>query len=745
MSLIAIALAMFGLSGAALVVYRFKNHFPQESVQERCAQAATAFGWSTVLGVGLTTNLPVTFSTEPVQMLFFLVWSLVLSLPFFFSGLFVCLALTRYTQSVGRLYAYDLFGASLGCLSVVALLNLVDAPTAVLCIAALGLVSGALLDNHKAKISTITVAILALLNPSLGLFKVRYVLGVPIDRALLKHELWNSFSYISVTHSTPEMNIWGPSDSIRRRQGLYSERMLLTMDTRNGTCLVHFDGDWDKMDWLNHDAVNAVHFLRTQGHALVLGVGGGRDVLSALIPSRGNRQVTGVEINPITHKLVTQVEKDYVNLKSSQPLSIIHDEARSWVARNSDTFEAITIPLVDTSASSAAGAFALTENGLYTVEAFQSFIEHLKPEGILSVSRWWHHGAIGETHRLVNLAMAALEKCGVAQPAQHIVVVRGGDLANLLCFRSPVTTEDLEKLNSICHERGFEILLQPNGPSNQQLAMVASSPQPLGVVWTGAAHIDLTPPTDDRPYFFHCYSMSNLLNSSRWETKHGVSGWDQQAMIVLATMTCCVVGLSAILFGYVWTQAAPTGSRAWSITYFGAIGVGYMLCESAQLGRLSLFLGYPIYSLTVVLFTLLVSSALASWLTQLNWVRQRPWWSICLAAVFTLGVVGWLTPIVLNSCSALSEPVRIALAVVLVAPTGLVLGMLYPTGIRQTEQLNFSPGLAWAANGICSTPAAVGGISIGLVFGAQNTFWCACGAYLVAALAAYMLSRQSKA
>src|SRR5262249_37334358 len=151
--------------------------------------------------------------------------------------------------------------------------------------------------------------------------------------------------------------------------------------------------------------------------------GGGRDILTSLV--FGHQRGIGVEINPDILGVLTSRFTDYAGRLQQNPAgTLVNDEARGYIARTPEKFGIIQASLIDTWAASSAGAYVLTENGLYTKEAWRTFLDHLAPDGILTMSRWYYEAQPAETLRLAALATTSLMDEGVRNPRQHVMIIR---------------------------------------------------------------------------------------------------------------------------------------------------------------------------------------------------------------------------------------------------------------------------------------------------------------------------------
>ena len=244
----------------------------------------------------------------------------------------------------------------------------------------------------------------------------------------------------------------------------------------------------------------------------MIGVGGGRDLLSAHF--FGFADVTGVELNPTFISWLTRRFRDFNHLADLPGTRFNVDEARSWFARTHERFDLIEMSLVDTWAATGAGAYSLSENGLYTVEGWKHFLDALTPNGVYTVSRWYNPANASETGRVVSLAMTALRAHGVDDPRAHIFMAGTPILATIIVGAAPLSATDLSKLHETTHELGFTELISPDrdqGPGLLGEVLSARTEADFDEL-TKRYHLDLSAPTDDRPFFFNQLILTDLVS-----------------------------------------------------------------------------------------------------------------------------------------------------------------------------------------------------------------------------------------
>lgn len=762
----AISIAMFGMTFGAVLVFLFPSRFDPGRRQAHLAAASLAFAAAAVLG--FLAHLALPWLLAGGETLSRGRWLLCVALtfpitivPFAFSGFAVTLALTGPGGPVaplGRLYAADLIGASLGCLAVLGLLSLVDGPTAVLWAAAVAALGGlCFAPGGPSRARAWALAGFALFLAWAGAssllsinghppLRVRWTKGQLESPPLYEH--WNSFSRLRIEGDTAREPApgdrpfgWGLSPAYVPDRP--ARELSLNIDASAATPLTRFRGDTADIAHLKHDVTNLAHWLRRDAEVLVIGVGGGRDVLAAL--AFDQRSVLGVELNGDILRAVNGRFGDFTgHLDRNPKVTLANDEARSFVARTPRRFDIIQVSLVDTWAATSSGAFVLSESSLYTAEAWDLFLDRLKPGGILSFSRWYFRDRPAEMYRLVSLACEALRRRGAADPRAHLLMARvmwpagqgetPDGVGTLLIGRDPFSPQETASLEAEADRLGFEKALTPAAAIDPVFARLAG---PGAAGFLAAYPLDLASPTDDRPFFFHMLRLRKAFDPSLW--RQGAVSMNLTAVTVLAVLLALVIVLTALAIALPLRMAAGRpgpGSRP-LLVYFLAIGFGFMLVEMAQMQRLNLFLGHPTYGLSTVLFTLLLAGGLGSWLSGQPALagRERRIAFLLPAAVALAGV---LTPALAHSLADRQTPIRVLAAVLALFPLGLCMGMAFPAGMRRAARTHASLGpWLWGVNGAASVCASVLAVALSMTFGISATYWIGFACY---ALAAALLS-----
>jgi hypothetical protein len=751
----AISLAMFGMTLGALSVYLHPDDYSRVRLRPQLALASLLFGIFAILSFLL--HCVVRFDPEPSwEGVGTVVFTYVVMLfPFIFSGICVCAALTKFPRQLSKLYAADLAGAAAGCILLIYTLKVTDGPTAVFVVALLASVAAGLFaaDEESKKLHRAS----QLFAVGLAAFVIVNTILVQKQSALLHlrwakgrrerdhiYEKWNAFSRIAVSGDpqdaiTPISEGVSPTYPADRKL----RQLMLTIDAGAETTLTAFDGDLSSVEHLKYDVKESVHYLRPDSRVLIVGAGGGRDVLSALVFDQ--KAICAVEMNGDILGVVNGRFGDFTGHLDRNPrVKFVNDEARSYIARRHEQFDIIQISFIDTWAITAAGGLALSENSLYTLEGWKLFLQHLSPRGILSVSRWYVPEFPGEAYRLTALAATALLKDGVETPREHLVLVRNkrpgrnwsspGEAVTLLVSKAPFSGQDLDTVEGIARKMQFDIVLSPRFSRDPTFARLASGKDLESFV--SSFPLNISPPTDDSPFFFN---LGRLRDAFSWGHQPQIlAGPHFRAIFVLGALleTVTVLTVLFILVPFVRRSRRETLPGAFPyLIFFAAIGVGFMLIEVSQMQRLIVFLGHPTYGLSVVLFVLLLSSGLGSFSTHSRRALglKVPAIARLLLLLAVMLVFGLMMPRAIHAFQASTTPQRIAVAAGMLFPLGLVLGMAFPLGLKLASSQ--SPALTpwlWGINGATSVVGSVLAMAIALGSGISVTYWAGFFCYVAA-------------
>ena len=520
LAFLVLSVAMLGLtSGSLFALWTRRLGWPLRSFS---TIALALFALGLLVVTYSLVEIPIDLKLEKAAIILLFEVCAAATLPMIAGGAIVTRLMAESPVRVSLLYAADLAAAAGGALLPLVLLGPFSGPGALLWLgAAIALCAVFVAPAFRERLPALLVAVLLVIAATRTQdgaekgYLVKHWKGQ--DRTVKPMiEAWNAISYIDVgPFGMVHPFMWAASPKVN------TPILNAAWAVIDGDAATPFNGyrNISDLDFLKFDATSSAHYLRPHGTACVIGVGGGRDIESALV--FGHEQVVAAEINPDLVKALRQVHET-VPVTDDPRVTLINGDGREVFARFKGKCSVIQASLVDTWAATTAGAFAHAEASLYTREAWSIFLDRLEPGGILTVSRWFTTNNPMESGRLVSLAMASLRDRGATDPAAHIAIVAAqpnspnSSVLTLLLSRDPFSAEDRAILRRLRDDIGFTLLVAPGEPSLDVFyakLLNARSDQDLTDIGR-AAGLETSPTSDDRPFFFQVLPASAWLHPS---------------------------------------------------------------------------------------------------------------------------------------------------------------------------------------------------------------------------------------
>jgi SAM-dependent methyltransferase len=650
-------------------------------------------------------------------------------------------------------------------LAVVALLSLVPAPLALAALSALGLAGAAVaawqlgLGPRALRLSMLLLPILPFLLPSawmelrLSPYKALSE-QLEVSGARVVAERSSPLGWIAVVESPRVPLRYAPGLSLNATAEP-PEQLGLFTDGDGPSVITRYRGDRDELAYLDGLTSALAYHLLDRPRTLVLGAGGGADVLQALY--YGAREVDAVELNGQVVELVRETFADFAGHLYERPdVRVYTDEARGFLASTNERYELIQVSLLDSFSASAAGLYALNESYLYTVEALEGLLRHLEPGGVLSITRWMKLPP-RDSLKLFATAVDALRRLGVGDPGGRLALVRGWRTVTLVVKNGELAASEIESIRRFCADRSFDLAYYPGiRPEEANQYNVLERPY----LYEGARAIlgqgrerffdaykfDLRPATDERPYFFHFFKWRLLPETLAMRGRGGLPLLEWGYLVLVATLLQAALAAAVFIvlplaLRYRWGGRESAGMRRRVVLYFFAIGLAFLFLEMVFIQRLTLFLHHPTYAVAVVLCGFLLFSGLGSaWSGRRlearggeepeRWIRR---------AVLAIAAVGGLyllvLPPLLAALAHLGEVSRILISLALIAPLAFAMGMPFPLGMSalRTSAPQMIPW-AWGINGSASVLSAILATLLAIEWGFPVVVLAAIALYGLAAL-----------
>jgi hypothetical protein len=776
----AISVALLGLGSGGVFAHIQREWLERFQIRQLGARLCLLNSALILAAVEVVLHTPVSLEVTARNFGKLTIIYLAAAVPFFLTGLLFSVLFARSTKAISQLYGADLGGGAAACLAVVPLLNLIGAPNALLLASAAMAMAAALwapgLKLRRAAYAVAAFfAMLIAANYSGKLVDVIYAKGVYRDPKWIEYARWNAISRIEVQNQIGRYVVIDADATTAIMNTDPARWDQESSPTPTHTGLPQQPGfNWKKS--LMAAAPSVVNVLRPQGEFAIIGPGGGVDVMRAV--ANGSPNVTGIEINPIiVNNVMRGRYADYSFHLYDLPQVHIHvQDGRSYIRSSSDKYDAVQMTLVDTWASTAAGAFALSENSLYTVEAFREYFDHLKPDGMIAITRW-EFKQPREALRVVSQAIEALHQIGIADPRFHFVIVGDGNLDEdgrpvlVLAKKSPFTPEEYRLVDD--HVRANPNLvwlnpvkysLDPCGPivdctmpkatinvlqsPQTQKPLAPQTPLPPAAeafqkliasndpkAFARDYAYNVAPVSDSAPFFFFTLKTGYVLRNILAGTGRGMD-WRINLGVVVLGMLLIISALAVVVFLilplalYRRRKESVRQAGLVALLYFIAVGFGYILVEISLIQRFVLFLGHPTYALTVVVFLLLLSSGAGSVAARRRVTNANKILLLLglIAGLIVLNVL--VLPWLLPAAVGLPFAIKLVISALVLSPLGFLMGMPFPTGLRLVPTVEW----AWALNAAASVLGSVMAMVIAIQFGLTVTLCCAALAYLLAAL-----------
>jgi len=699
---------------------------------------------------------------NPRQLIYLSGIYLVFFVPFFFAGVCIGLAFTCLKEHISRIYFFDLLGAGIGALAIVVALFLMSPQNALKLLSVLALSASALMNSAIPPVSRrrlilaqgVVLAVLIFLVPQ-SLLDLRISPFKGLSQALqvvdtrVLGEYSNPLGLVTVVES--------PAIPFRDAPGLSfgaqaepPEQLALFTDGDSMSVITRNDGNSESLAYM-HDVTAALPYqLLERPKVLILGAGGGTDVLFALF--HGAREIDAVELNPLMTKLVGSTYADFAgDLYDDNRVTVHTGEARGFVTKQEGNYDLIQVALMDSFSASGSGVQALNESYLYTVEAILEYLSHLEPGGMLAITRWLRIPP-RDSLKLFGTAAEALKRSGVDAPYRQLALVRNWNTVTLLARNGEFSVQDIDLIREFSRTRSFDTGFYPGmrkGEANRYNVLA----EPY--LFVGATELssdrasqyverykfDIRPASDDRPYFFHFFKWSSLQETLALRKRGGAGLIEWSYLILIATLVqALIAGAVLILLPLALSKRNwPGGTGRRMGSYFFLLGLAFMFVEIAFIQKLILFLSHPLYSVAVVLSGFLVFAGLGSgYSTRLTAHFADSGYSavtVIVAAItaITLTYV-LLLPDLFASFAGLPDVLKVILSLLVIAPLAFCMGMPFPIGLTRlsTEAGDFIPW-AWGLNGFASVVSASLATLLAIQFGFSMVVLLALGLYVMAA------------
>ncbi len=742
-----IGLALLGIGSGGIFVVLFKRL--RRTSTEKIIALCSIFGAiSIVVGYVVISRLPVDtlsiwdYGTRAsfknlaiIGVICFFIFSSFIAL-----GIIVSTILGRAPDGIGRLYFADLIGAGLGCLAAIPLITRLGPPDVIMVSALIFTVVGLLALPRR-------LGVMMGLGAVVGVFLILIVTSVITLPDVRTEDT-------KAGPANAAFSDWGP---VFRVDVLFvpGNQALLLHDGTFGSALHKYNDDPTTLGRYDQDP-RALPF-KVLGNPpekeLIIGSAAGNEILASL--HFHAKKIEGVELNPVTLSLLTDHYKKYSGDLGHQPGVSLHQaDGRTYLARSKEKYDLVWYVAPDSYAANNAassGAFVLSESYLYTKEMIASSLQHLSGKGIMVVQfgELDFEGAPNRTARYVMTARAAMKQIGIKDPGNHMIVSafithKTGDLSTIILKRTPFTPAEVARYRRVAPTlpKVSEVWAPGQQPGPSVVSHLAAATDAQAATIAASYPRDISAISDDSPFFWHFVPFDSVIRNifHPLSAQNPEDSIGERVLLLLLSVSVLYAAVFLLApFFFVRKEWRSLPGKGISAVYFSALGLGFMFFEITMIQRLVRFLGYPTYSLTVTLASILVFTGIGALVSKR--LAGRRWLMPVLLAVLCVITLFYEVGLdnLTNSLLDQSLAVRVLVSLIVLAPLGLCLGMFMPLGLSLVGKLSDHAdeyiAWSWAVNGFFSVIGSVLTTILSMSFGFSTVQYMALVVYAIAALA----------
>lgn len=724
--IISIALLGFGASGSILFIFR---NFLLKYFETVMFFLCFLFG----LLISYSTNLISELSFDP----FLVIWNFdeaikiilfyfVIFLPFLTGALILGLTFTKYPDKVNKLYFFNLIGSAIGGIGVIGFMYIIEPLQLNHFIAFLPLIC-LLLSFYlmKPKILAATVSLLFFILLFLNFSNCNLRLKISEYKSLIKvlklpdakvtYESFNPMGWVTIV-STEALR-YAPGLGLSFTYQIPSQLGIFNDAEIVGTI---FRDTNQNIEYLKHSTLTLPYKLKNSSEVLIIGSGPGTEIIRALENSA--QKVVGVEINPAIQSIAVNYLNSFFHQEKREKFLIINSDGRGFLNQLKEQYDIIYFPLMNGFSASAAGYYAAFENYLLTKEAFLKVFENLKSNGILCLNSWTNYPP-RHAIKLFSLLTQTLEEMNVKNPENYIVAVRSWSTVTIIAKKSPFEKAEIECVKNFCEENNFDLIYYPGiKPEEVNIYNLLSEElyyNSIQNILFGDQRkfqkhyiFNISAPTDEKPYFSNFLKLKNLLYLYREYGKENIPLYEWGYLLVWITFIQIFI-LSIVLIMIpvfiVKKSKSKIRTKLNVFLYFSGIGIGFMMIEIYLIQKFILFLSHPIYSVSIVISSILFFAGIGSLLSaKFSSYKLFSIRLVVLMLLIMLGIYYVAIPVIYEFFIHLPLAIKYIISFLIIAPLAFCMGMFFPLGIEALSKNNENLiPWAWGINGCLSVLSAV--------------------------------------
>ena len=742
---ISLALLGYGASGTFIFLFRQRLLSNFNISYILCIMLFAFFSISSFIAVQHIPFNAMEIYWEPLNIVSLFLYFILLALPFFFAASAVGLALSRYKNDVSALYASDMIGAGTGSISILILLFIFFPENILKILSLLGFLAAFIaFFELRVKKTTIILPLLLMLfpfilpqkltDPNISQYKsLSQVLQIEGTKTIEQRS--GPLGMLTVVESKKIPFRYSPGLSIRS-DSIPLDQLAVFTDGEGMSVITKYPDSKDELKYLDYQTSSLAYHLEPLKNILLIGVGGGTDLLQAIY--HNINKIDALEINPQFVNLVKEKFAKYAgDIYSLDNVDIYTSEARGFLSQNNKKYDLINLSMVDSFSASSGGLNAINENYLYTIEAFEQYLNSLSKNGYLSISRWINIPP-KDILKLFSAATKALENNGAKEPSKSIVVIRNWQTGTAIIKNGIFSRKEINSLKEFCKSRSFDIVYyagigkeEVNKTNRLKEAYfydsIISMISPDAKKFYDDYKFKIKPPTDDKPYFYHFFKYETFNEIISLKERGGLHLIEWGYIVLIATLIVAVaLSLLFILLPLALNKkphikSSSAFTRPKTVLYFFLLGIAFLFLEITFMQRSILFLSHPIYSAAIVLCSFLIFAGVGSSYSKVI-IKNIGFKNAVKLAVFSILLLGFLYlfvfDTVLPKLISMPYPIKVLAVVGSIAPLAFFMGIPFPAALAKLgiDSPELIP-LAWGVNGCASVISAILATLLSVHFG----------------------------
>lgn len=734
--IITMALLGFGASGSIICIFqdRIKHHF--HPVFFTCLVLFPIFlAFGSIISSSLEFNpYELGFSVKKICNMFF--YFFIMGLSFFLGAFIICMGFLR--SRISAMYFYNLSGSGVGVITVTGVSFYFHPVHIMMCIILMAaipaIVAAAQIKNNHILVTgvftmmiLIPVYLMTACPDAKRVSPYKTISGaLCLPKAKVIHEAYSPLAVVEVVEArglrtTSGLSLVSPFQ-VPVQKGIF-------FNSGSMSPITPYDGNNDKIKYLEYLASYLpfhVKEKKDRNRVLIIGAGGGESILKSILS--GFKQINALEVDSNVISMMTQKFGTFSgHIYNNENVIVLNQEARSYILQTQLKYDLIEISMIDAYNTAASGVYALNESYLYTIESIRDYLNRLKENGVLAISRWIVTPA-RDNLKIFNMVIQALHGMGIENAEKHLIAIRSLQTLTLLVSLSPIQDQTIEKTKFFSKKCLFDLVFYPGILEHETNRLIKlDTPvyyrgikkllSPHSKDFIKSYDFDIGAAKDNRPYFYNFFKPSMIkLIKTYGPSQIPVTEWGY-LILVMVLLPVLIIAFGFIVFPVLLTRQKKMKMKKINLAYFSLIGLAYFFIEMPLIQKMGMFLGHPSYSISVIIAGLLIFSGIGSLLSEKIFPKEKRVLTACMLIVLITSFYLIFIDQILFYFITWHVGLKILLTLIILLPLGFFMGFPFPCALSFLNQKHGSLPWVWGVNGFSSVISILLAALLAMLFG----------------------------